>query len=884
MKLFEMLSEVDNICKKYSIQYYLAAGGLLGAVRNGGFLPWDDDIDLYITRNNWKKFVQVINNEIPNNRNFICEGMSPYYHNPIGRYVDKESTFQLRGLLLPGNCGGLFIEFFILDPLPVNQEKRVKHIEALKLYTELANPYFSYNESLLDGDGYYNPSAFSEYHERMKNEGWDVISKELLCFIESTSDSECEEYCMRYGKNIYIFPKESFGAGREISFCGKKFPVAQQVERILRIGYGDDWMNVPVIQNRAYHSATINLTVPYKQFVDVYMPLIDKDEYLDACYQVKDNVNNNIYNLTRLINKNAEITLAIARNVFNKSSNSIENLKELLELGKYKELAECFSILESTHNNFAVSEINGVIELENEYIELYLRYLIETDRFYDAKKILNRIKRNNNKISNNLIELNDICEVCKRLSIAIYEQKNESLVSDILESIKFDDRIPNYQEAILWIEKKKANETRQYDVLLKKSVGAVNKCKQSGIVRSYLAYALHMIGEMDASYNEYKNACASTNNAFVWKEALELAGINMYEKHDIVYNEFEEELIGLYKEIEELSRYNGFQCIVVGQFLKRLLGTGQGSFFEINVAMPLIQIESIAQFVNNTIPDRTIDFDEESCSFRYCNTKSTLINNENITGNKSHTISVRIIPIEKINGKFLQKNASLVKKLMKTMGTVNVNNLKDRVVLAIGKICISIFGKTRTKKLLYRQYKRITGLRHIQSKSNLKYRIGNATINSNSIIEIKEGVCTNIHFNYIDELIYNRIIKEKTKITKSDLFFADNRYAYDDIIDDRINEMINEYCLYSAEYSIVKKEALSSYKRKAKPWKIFNMSAEIVELRHMLKKIDITDIENKDTQEAIAKYRNQEKKWVEQCMSFPRIDEYEKALLSFPQQ
>ena len=47
--LYEMLIELDDICRKNDIIYYLAGGTALGAVRNQGFLPWDDDIDLYIT-------------------------------------------------------------------------------------------------------------------------------------------------------------------------------------------------------------------------------------------------------------------------------------------------------------------------------------------------------------------------------------------------------------------------------------------------------------------------------------------------------------------------------------------------------------------------------------------------------------------------------------------------------------------------------------------------------------------------------------------------------------------------------------------------------------------------------------------------------------------
>ena len=58
--LLTLLKEFDAICRKHDITYYLEGGSLLGAVRHKGFLPWDDDVDLSMTRDNFQKLLAVI--------------------------------------------------------------------------------------------------------------------------------------------------------------------------------------------------------------------------------------------------------------------------------------------------------------------------------------------------------------------------------------------------------------------------------------------------------------------------------------------------------------------------------------------------------------------------------------------------------------------------------------------------------------------------------------------------------------------------------------------------------------------------------------------------------------------------------------------------------
>ena len=55
LKMLEVLLAIDKVCKEHNLKYYIAYGTLLGAVRYKGFIPWDDDVDLFMPRNDYER-------------------------------------------------------------------------------------------------------------------------------------------------------------------------------------------------------------------------------------------------------------------------------------------------------------------------------------------------------------------------------------------------------------------------------------------------------------------------------------------------------------------------------------------------------------------------------------------------------------------------------------------------------------------------------------------------------------------------------------------------------------------------------------------------------------------------------------------------------------
>lgn len=67
LRMLEILKIVDEICRKHDIPYWLSGGTLLGAVRHGGFIPWDDDIDIEVRRKDYKRLLMIFEEELPKN-------------------------------------------------------------------------------------------------------------------------------------------------------------------------------------------------------------------------------------------------------------------------------------------------------------------------------------------------------------------------------------------------------------------------------------------------------------------------------------------------------------------------------------------------------------------------------------------------------------------------------------------------------------------------------------------------------------------------------------------------------------------------------------------------------------------------------------------------
>jgi lipopolysaccharide cholinephosphotransferase len=118
--MLDMVEELDRICRKYDIKYFLIAGSLLGAIRHKGFIPWDDDVDIALFRHDYDRLEKILPKELPSNM-FMQTMLTDSGYETAHMKIRLAGTAAiLRGAIQSHRRYnmGLFVDVFALDGVP----------------------------------------------------------------------------------------------------------------------------------------------------------------------------------------------------------------------------------------------------------------------------------------------------------------------------------------------------------------------------------------------------------------------------------------------------------------------------------------------------------------------------------------------------------------------------------------------------------------------------------------------------------------------------------------------------------------------------------------------------------------------------------------------
>jgi phosphorylcholine metabolism protein LicD/glycosyltransferase involved in cell wall biosynthesis len=250
----KILKEVDRICRECGFTYYLGEGTLLGAIRHGGFIPWDDDIDILMPRDDYERFLRVAPSAIGEDFEVQHWTLIPHYWSAFAkvRLLDN-SLFYQRSIAHLTESNGPYIDVFPLDTVP--SDRSTAQYEQKRLMTK-------YQKSLSYKRGETRPKT--RWTRSIRLYSYFVSIPHLYRKIDETY-SMLSRPEHRYWVNLAsyhsaskeTFPKEMYGEPRYVPFEDGEYPIPARAEEILASIYGADYAQMPDIEYRRIKHAMV---------------------------------------------------------------------------------------------------------------------------------------------------------------------------------------------------------------------------------------------------------------------------------------------------------------------------------------------------------------------------------------------------------------------------------------------------------------------------------------------------------------------------------------------------------------------------------------------------------------------------------------------------
>lgn len=143
-KQLKILEAIKEICAKHNIQYFAVCGTLIGAVRENGFIPWDDDIDIGMTRNDAQKFIQIAQHELPSNLCLVGTTLTSNVFRPHLQIRDKSTTCLTKADFKLKCCKGIWVDIFIFDKFPFDEDENFQFRKKLTRINKMLSYYTFY--------------------------------------------------------------------------------------------------------------------------------------------------------------------------------------------------------------------------------------------------------------------------------------------------------------------------------------------------------------------------------------------------------------------------------------------------------------------------------------------------------------------------------------------------------------------------------------------------------------------------------------------------------------------------------------------------------------------------------------------------------------------
>ena len=246
----EILDQIVKVCELNNLNYCLIGGTLLGAVRHKGFIPWDDDLDIAMPRDDYNKFIDICERQMITDYEIDYYTTNKYYCFPFMKIRKKGTIYEEKYQENKNIPKGIWVDIFVLDN--ANDEKNLLQTFQAKWVRRIRNNII-------------NRMGGTEIHKTVRNSFLNSLLNRIettqLCKVQQSimaiNRKQSSKYYINLGSNYnYIkqtIPKDKYFPSVKVEFEGKFYNAPRNSDYILKRIYGD-YMKLPPEDKRVTHN------------------------------------------------------------------------------------------------------------------------------------------------------------------------------------------------------------------------------------------------------------------------------------------------------------------------------------------------------------------------------------------------------------------------------------------------------------------------------------------------------------------------------------------------------------------------------------------------------------------------------------------------------